>query len=99
MPTLTIEAIFTKLLNNEDISTLDITLQEKYFFYKAHKLADQIHFINYWNDGRSKSLLQDILAAFYPPQTYCNSLEEAITNPGFEPLARYYTIACRIFNR
>lgn len=46
----------------------------------------------YWNDGRSKQILRDILAAYYPPLEYCHSMEE-----GFVGLDIYVAVAKEIF--
>ena len=83
---------FIALNNNQPLPT-DMCLVEAYYFVKAHKLVTFDHFIKYWNDGRSKQLLNDILTAYYPPLTYGHSLED-----GYEGLEIYVEVAQSVFN-
>ena len=82
--------VFQLLKNNQSLPDMDLT--EAYYFVKAHKLVAIDHFIAYWNDGRFKQLLIDILEAHYPPLTYCHPLEE-----GYEGLENYVEIAKTMF--
>ena len=82
---------FIALSNNQPLPT-DMCLVEVYYFVKAHKLVAFDHFINYWNDGRSKQILVDVLAAHYPPLTYGHSLEN-----GYEGLEIYVEVAQSVF--
>jgi len=71
-----------------------LTLKETYYIAKAHKLVDEEHFYSYWQDGRSKRRLRDILSAYYPPLEYCHSLKT-----GFPKLPYYLHIAKVAFNK
>ena len=83
-------AVFAALKANQllpDMSTL-----EAYLFCKAHKLVAFDHYMTYWNDGRDKQPLHDILTAHYPPLDYCHSEEN-----GFDLLSDYVAIAKTVF--
>ena len=82
---------FTALKNNQPLPD-DMCLVEAYYFIKAHKLVAFDHFIAYWNDGRSKQILHDILDAYYPPLKCCHAMEE-----GFVGLDIYVAVAKEIF--
>ena len=82
---------FTALKNNQPLPD-DMCLLEIYYFAKAHKLVAYDHFITYWNDGRSKQPLRNILKAYYPPLEYCHAMEE-----GFVGLTVYVEFAKRVF--
>ena len=98
MTTEEIEATYRLILSGAPNSIFDyLTTKEIYYFAKAHKLANLDHFLKFWQDGRDKTPLHQILAEFYPPQNYNNTLEEAISHTGFEELQVYYNIATTIF--
>ena len=82
---------FIALKNNQPLPD-DMCLLEACYFIKAHKLVAYDHFIAYWNDGRSKQILRDILAAYYPPLEYCHPMEE-----GYVGLDIYVAVAKEIF--
>ena len=82
---------FIALKNNQPLPD-DMCLLEIYYFVKAHKLVAYDHFNAYWNDGRSKQVLHDILDAYYPPLKYCHTMEE-----GFVGLTVYVAAAREIF--
>lgn len=83
--------VFTILKNNGPFPT-DMCTVEAYYFAKAHKLVAYDHFMAYWNDGRSKQILRDVLAAHYPPLKYCHTMEE-----GFVGLDVYVAVAKEVF--
>ena len=82
---------FELLKNNQPLPP-DMCLLEIYYFCKAHKLVAHDHFIKYWNDGRSKQVLHDVLDAYYPPLKCCHTMEE-----GFVGLTIYVAVAKEIF--
>ena len=82
---------FIALKNNQPLPD-DMCLLEIYYFCKAHKLVAYDHFIAYWNDGRSKQVLHDILDAYYPPLKCCHTVEE-----GFVGLTIYVAAAKEVF--
>ena len=67
-----------------------LPIKEAYYLAKAHKLVNKKHFINYWQDGKSKRRLRDILKAYYPPLEYCHKLENGL------PLLQYYVKIAKI---
>lgn len=83
--------VFELLKNNQPLPTGMCDL-EIYYFCKAHKLVAHDHFIAYWNDGKSKQPLRNVLTAFYPPLEYNHKLED-----GFLGLASYVESAKQIF--
>lgn len=87
-----VKETFIALSNNEPLPA-DMCLVEAYYFTKAHKLVALDHFMCYWNDGRSKRILTDILKAHYPPLEYNHALED-----GYECLDVYVEIARSVFN-
>ena len=87
-----IKETFIALSNNEPLPA-DMCLVEAYYFTKAHKLVALDHFMRYWNDGRSKQVLIDILKANYPPLEYNHALED-----GYESLGVYVEIARSVFS-
>ena len=82
---------FIALKNNQPLPS-SMSLLESYYFCKAHKLVAYDHFIAYWNDGRSKQVLRDILDTYYPPLDYCHTMEE-----GFVGLTVYVAAAREVF--
>ena len=98
MTTEQIEATYRLILSGAPNPIFDyLTTREVYYLAKAHELANLNHFLNFWNDGRDKTPLRQIIAEFYPPQNYNNTLEEAISHPGYEELQVYYNIATTVF--
>lgn len=83
-------AVFAALKANQPLP--DMSTVETYLFCKAHKLVALDHFLSYWNDGRDKQPLHDILTAYYPPLGYCHSEEN-----GFDLLSDYVAIAKTVF--
>ena len=83
--------VFTILKNNGPFPT-DMCTVEAYYFVKAHKLVAYDHFIKYWNDGRSKQILHNILNDHYPPLQYCHALED-----GYTGLDIYVSVAKSVF--
>ena len=81
-----------ELLKNNQLLPSDMCNLELYYFCKAHKLVAYDHFIAYWNDGRSKQPLRDILNSFYPPLNYGHPLEG-----GFVGLTVYVESARQVF--
>ena len=69
-----------------------LTTKEAYFIVKAHKLVASEHFYTFWNDGRDKQILRDILHDHYPPLEYSHKLED-----GYPELTDYVTLAQPIF--
>lgn len=65
---------------------------EAYFFAKAHKLVAHNHFISYWNSGRDKQPLTDILSAYYPPLEYNHTQSQGL--PGLD---QYVLAATQVF--
>ena len=84
--------IFEDLKNNKSLPQFAST-REAYYYVKAHKLAAPAHFYSYWNSGRDKQILRDILNDHYPPLDYCHPLEK-----GYPELTEYYTVAVEVFN-
>ena len=87
-----IKETFIALSNNEPLPA-DMCTVEAYYFVKAHKLVAFDHFMRYWNDGRSKQVLIDVLNANYPPLEYNHALED-----GYESLGVYVEIARSVFS-
>ena len=83
--------VFTILKNNGPFPT-DMCTVEAYYFVKAHKLVAYDHFIKYWNDGRSKQILHDILNDHYPPLATNHALED-----GYIGLIIYVSVAKSVF--
>ena len=83
--------VFELLKNNQPLPS-DMCLLELYYFCKAHKLVAHDHFIKYWNDGKSKQPLRDILKAYYPPLDYGHELKD-----GFVGLTVYVEFAKQAF--
>lgn len=65
---------------------------EAYFYVKAHKLVARADFSQYWNSGRNKQLLRDILTDHYPPLEYCHDQDN-----GYVGLDVYVDLAKTIF--
>lgn len=84
--------IFEQLKANQPFPVFAST-KEAYFYVKAHKLVAQAHFHQYWNDGRSKQPLTDILNDHYPPLEYCHDQPK-----GYPGLDAYVTLANEVFN-
>lgn len=83
--------VFTTIKNNGPLPTAMCTA-EAYYFVKAHKLVAYDHFIKYWNDGRSKQILRDILNDHYPPLSTNHALED-----GYIGLTIYVSVAKSVF--
>lgn len=69
------------------------TTREAYFYVKAHKLVAYDHFIKYWQDGRSKQPLIDILDDHYPPLEHCHEQSK-----GYAGLDAYVNMVNEVFN-
>lgn len=85
-------SIFLALKANQPFPVFAST-KEAYFYVKAHKLVAPSHFYQYWNDGRSKQPLTDILNDHYPPLEYCHDQPK-----GYPGLDAYVTLANEAFN-
>ena len=85
-------SIFLTLKANQPFPVFAST-KEAYFYVKAHKLVAPGHFYQYWNDGRSKQPLIDILKGNYPPLEYCHDQPK-----GYPGLDAYVTLANEVFN-
>lgn len=66
---------------------------EAYFYVKAHKLVARADFNQYWQSGRDKQLLGDILADHYPPLEYDHDQAK-----GYVGLDTYVDLAKEVFN-
>ena len=86
------QSIFLALKANKPFPTFTST-KEAYFYIKAHKLVAHDHFIHYWQDGRSKQPLIDVLADHYPPLEHCHEQSQ-----GYAGLDAYANMANEVFN-
>ena len=86
-----IHQIFSDLKANKPFPQLPT--KEAYFYAKAHKLVATDHFYAYWNSGRDKQPLIDILADHYPPLKYNHTQAK-----GYPGLDTYVDICKEIFN-
>lgn len=87
----TINEIFVEIKNGI-YSIEHLTTKEQYFFIKAHQIVDRAHYSSFWNDGRSKQPLIDLLKEHYPPLAEGHSMEN-----GYEGLNKYVEEAKKVF--